>query len=456
MSLGKRTNSSLGVGVVGAAGYVGLVTSVGLAAVGHRVIGVDVNEEAVAGLQNGVSPIHEEGLLPALQATTRSGRLRFTTSLAEALPPVDVIFIAVGTPSREDGHADLSQVIAVAENLALHLDKYMVVVVKSTVPVGTVELVRSVLGRRKREGEDFDIVANPEFLREGKGLVDFFHPDRIVVGASSQRALSVVRTLYEPILNRTVPGGDSGDRREPVPLVETDVASAQMIKYAANSFLAMRISFINEIAAFCDRFGSDVHEVARGLGFDARIGPAYLDAGLGFGGPCLEKDLRALIRIAEETRYEPRLLRAVLDRNEQQLREIVAKIKGAVGYLLYGRIVAVFGRAFKAGTNDLRNSLALRLIAELEREGALVRSYDPLAALPGDASGGGHSVDDPYEAVERADVLVIATEWPEFRELDYTRIRSRMAQPAIVDARNLLDARVMRGLGYRYVGVGVK
>jgi UDPglucose 6-dehydrogenase len=456
MTVEGREYQPMDVCVVGAAGYVGLITSVGLAAIGHRVVGVDVNDGAIASLQQGTSPIYEDGLAPVLEAALHSGRLRFTTDLAAGLESAQLIFVAVGTPSREDGQADLSQVIHVTERLAQYVREYVVVVVKSTVPVGTVELVRSILGREKREGEGFDIVANPEFLREGKGLVDFFHPDRIVVGASSARARAAMRALYQPILDRRVDWGRPEAKAGPVPLVETDVASAQMIKYAANSFLAMRISFINEIAALCDRVGSDIREVARGLGYDPRIGPAYLQAGLGFGGPCLEKDLRALIRIAEETRYEPRFLRAILERNEQQLREVVARIKEAVGYLLYRRIVAVYGRAFKAGTNDLRNSLAMRLIADLEREGAIVRSYDPLAPLSNGQGGGERVAEDPYETVAQADALVIATDWPEFRDLDYARIRGQMAQPCIVDARNLLDAGNMRDLGFRYMGIGVK
>jgi UDPglucose 6-dehydrogenase len=444
-----QSRETLNVCVIGAAGYVGLVTSVGLAAIGHRVVGIDVNESAVEQLRRGTSPIYEEGLDDLLSTTTSAGQLTFSSGLAEAVPSADVVLIAVGTPSRDDGHADLSQVIQVAEDLAQHIDRYKVVVVKSTVPIGAVELVRSILARQRREGEEFDIVANPEFLREGKGLTDFFHPDRIVVGASSERALGLMRRLYGPILQPAAGNGGGAA------LVETDLSSAQMIKYAANSFLAMRISFINEIASLCERFGADVREVARGLGYDPRIGRAYLEAGLGFGGPCLEKDLRALIRIAEETRYEPRLLRAILERNDQQIREIVAKIKESVGYLLYRRIIAVFGLTFKAGTDDVRNSLSLRLIKELEREGAIVRAYDPLATADG-ARPVESSVSDPYETVAGADVLVIATDWPEFRELQYGRIRSGMGQPSIVDARNLLDAQALRALGFRYVGVGVR
>lgn len=444
------------VSIIGGAGYVGLVTGVGLAALGYDVVCADANEARIAGLREGRPPIHESGIEPLLNDAIREGHLRFTTSLTEAVRHGQFVFIAVGTPSRDDGQADLSQVIQVAEELGECIDTYKVVVVKSTVPVGTVELVRSVLSRRNREGRDFDIVSNPEFLREGRGLQDFFDPDRVVIGTSSERARQLMSDLYGPIIGRhALPGISSNGDRPPVPVVETDVASAQMIKYAANAFLAMRISFINEVAGICERVGADVREVARGLGYDPRIGLAYLEAGLGFGGPCLEKDLQALLRLAEETKYEPRLLRAVLERNDQQIRELVGKVKELVGYLLYKRIVAVFGLAFKGGTNDVRNSVALRLIDSLEREGAIVHSYDPMAISDAAAARPqGVYMHDSYEAVEGADVLIIATDWPEFRQLNYEAIKARMAQPCIVDGRNLLDGGHMRALGFRYLGVG--
>lgn len=453
-----RTTKSLKVCVIGGAGYVGLITGVGLATMGHHVVAVDVNEPTVASLQSGTPSFYEDGLTEALRKCLDASRIRFTTRLAEAVREVEVILIAVGTPSKDDGHADLSQVIRVAEDLAEQIAGYKVVIVKSTVPVGTVELVRSILGRRRREGEEFDIVANPEFLREGRGLTDFFYPDRIVVGTSSARAREIMRILYEPVevgrqsrVGTTPPAPVSS-----VPVVETDLASAQMIKYASNSFLAMRISFINEIAAMCERVGADVREVTRGLGYDPRIGSSYLQPGLGFGGPCLEKDLRALIRIGEETRYEPRLLRSILERNEQQLREIVSKIKDVVGYLLYRRIVVVFGLAFKGGTSDVRNSPSLRLMEELEREGAVVRGYDPVVTSEALSLRPTWSYyQDPYEAVEGADGLVIATDWPQLRMLDYQLIGTRMSQRCVIDARNLLDPRAMRELGFRYAGVGV-
>ncbi len=444
--------------VIGGAGYVGLITGLGLAELGHHVISMDLDREHIQALQAGESPIYEEGLPALLQANLEAGRIRFVTDPAEAVGPSEVVFIAVGTPAREDGQADLSQVIQVAEDLTRFIDSYKLIVIKSTVPVGTVELVRSILSRKKRESVDFDIVSNPEFLREGKGLYDFFYPDRIVIGTDSEKARQILQELYGPIRARTAhpPLAECDPRpKDPVPFVETDIASAQMIKYASNAFLAARISFINEIAGLCERVGADIREVARGMGYDPRIGPDYLEAGLGFGGPCLEKDLRALLRIAESNNYEPRLLRAVLDRNDQQLNEMITKVKQLVGYLLYKKIIAVFGLTFKPGTNDVRNSLALRLIEQLEREGAILHAHDPLA-IPEARSllPTLRCFDDPYEAATHAEALVITTDWPQFRELDFERLKREMAKPCIVDGRNLLEPEELRRLGFSYRGVG--
>ena len=444
--------------VVGGAGYVGLVTGVGLAEIGHHVINIDVDEWHIRKLQEGESHIHEQGLDSLLRRNLDAGRLSFHTDLPTAMAASEIIFIAVGTPSQEDGQADLSQVIQVAEQIVRHIDLYKLIVIKNTVPVGTVELVLSILRREKQDGVHFDIVSNPEFLREGKGVYDFFYPDRIVIGASSEKAKGIMRAVYEPVIR----GGTSwlGEvaeprRAGPVPLVETDVASAQRVKYASNAFLATRISFINEIAGLCEKVGADVKEVVHGMGYDPRIGHAYLDAGLGFGGPCLEKDLRALIKIAESNGYEPRLSRAVLDRNERQVEEVVAKLKQLTGYLLYKKIVAVFGLAFKAGTNDIRNSLSTRVIDRLEKEGCIVQAHDPAAMSEALALKPQlRCYDDPYEAVQHADGLLVLTEWPSFNDLDYREIKARMAGSSIVDARNLLDAGALRELGFTYVGIG--
>ena len=379
------TPEPMNVTVIGGAGYVGFITGLGLAELGHRVVGVDIAADKVEMLRSGRSPIYEEGidLNEVLRRNLEAGRIAFTTDLAEGVRHGEIIFIAVGTPESKGGQADLSQVISVAENLLDYIDSYKVIVVKSTVPVGTVELVCDILKRRLREGEDFDIVANPEFLREGRGLYDFFNPTRIVIGARSDRARELMRNLYAPFLKpRTMndePRTTDYTPRTDTPLIETDIASAQMIKYASNAFLATRISFINEIASICEKVGADVKEVAKGMGYDPRIGHEYLEAGIGFGGPCLEKDLKALIKIAEASGYEPGLLRAVLEKNEHQVRQVIAKLKELVGYLLYRKVIAVFGLAFKPGTNDVRTSLSLRVIDLLLREGAIVRAHDPLA-----------------------------------------------------------------------------
>lgn len=446
--------------VVGGSGYVGFITGLGLAELGNSVINVDIDDDKVAMMNAGTSPIYEEDidLSEVLQKNLNAGRIEFTTDLQRGVKRAEVIFIAVGTPEKESGEADLSQVINVAEDLLKSIDNYKVIVMKSTVPVGTVELVCSILKREKVEGEDFDIVANPEFLREGKGLYDFFHPTRIVIGTNSEKARQTMRKLYAPFIGvitdvelRTL----NLELSTSVPLVETDIASAQMIKYASNTFLATRISFINEIASICEQIGADVKEVARGMGYDPRIGHEYLEAGIGFGGPCLEKDLKALIRIAENNDYEPRFLNAVLEKNEHQVRQVIAKLKELTGYLLYRKIIAIFGLAFKAGTNDVRTSLSLRVIDQLEKEGAIICAHDPLA-IP-EAKKIKPSIEyceDPYEAVHHADALLILTGWRGYRELKYEDIRDKMSSPNIIDGRNLLDLSQMQKLGFRYKGVG--
>ncbi|MEX2431074.1 MAG: nucleotide sugar dehydrogenase, partial [Dehalococcoidia bacterium] len=310
-----------------------------------------------------------------------------------------------------------------------------------------------------KEGEDFDVVSNPEFLREGRGLYDFMYPNRIVIGSLSQRASQVMKDLYAPLVDGSALWDEApppADREIPVPIVDTDLASAQMIKYACNAFLATRVSFINEIASLCERVGAQVGEVARGMGYDPRIGHSYLEAGIGFGGPCLEKDLHALIKIADTTGYDPQLLRAVMTRNDRQVEEIVIKLKAAAGYLLYRKVVAVWGTAFKGGTNDVRNSQALKVIEHIEAEGAEVHAYDPAA---NDATLAIHpsikTFDDPYEAVRHADALLVLTDWPEFKDLDMARVQQEMAVPVIVDGRNLLSPHAVTKIGIRYTGVGI-
>ena len=449
--------------VIGGAGYVGLITALGFAELGHHVCAIDISKDKVERLQAGKSPIYEDGvdIDNVLLKNLDSGRISFTTDFSHGIKHAEVIFVAVGTPQDKSGQADLSQVIEVAQNLLEEIGAYKVIAIKSTVPVGTVELVCDILNRKITEGKDYDIVANPEFLREGQGLYDFFHPARIVIGARTDRARGVMRELYSTFMTPATTGKKlhSGrlDPRAPVPYLETDIASAQMIKYASNAFLATRVSFINEIALICERVGADVGEVARGMGSDPRIGHDYLQAGIGFGGPCLEKDLSALTRIAEANDYEPKLLRAVREKNEAQVRHVLQKLKGALGYLLYGKVIAVFGLAFKPGTNDVRTSLSLRIIDLLTGEGAVVRAHDPVAIPEArELRPELEYYDDPYAALQGAHALLILSGWQQFKDLDVKKIKELMSSPYVIDGCNLLSKKNLRDLGFTYVGMGVQ
>jgi len=446
--------------VIGGAGYVGIVTGVCLSEAGHNVIAIDVDEARIQSLQEGHCPIYEEGIEPLLQKNIQKGRLSFTTDLRPAVEASEVVFIAVGTPSGADGQEDLSQFTSVTADLAACLDSYKVLAIRSTVTLAAVDLIREVLGRKAKEGQDFDIVANPEFLREGKGVRDFLFPDRIVIGTDSERAKAKVREVYDPIVKGKVSWvgfePDPG-RPLPIPVIETTLPAAQMIKYASNAFLASRISFINEVAGLCEKIGADVVDVIQGMGHDPRIGHAHLSPGPGFGGPCLEKDLRALISLSENNGHQPYVLRAVLERNECQVADVVGKLQKLSGESLDGKTVAVLGLAFKADTDDTRNSPAIKAIEILRAEGALVRAHDPVATkqcLPSDP--GVTFWEDPYEAVRGANGVIIMTEWPVFREMDFTRVKSEMATPCIVDSRNLLDAEQITALGFKYLGIGRK
>ena len=446
----------MNVCVIGGCGYVGLITGLGFARLGHRVVNVDIDAAKVTLLASGQSPIYEEGLEEALRQCLDSGNLHFTTEMAQGVPDAEVVFVAVGSPAQNDGSADLSQVSHVTEQLALALIGYTVMAIKSTMPVGTMELISGVLRTRKVEGRDFDLVVNPEFLREGRGLDDFFHPARIVLGTGSERARGVMRRLYAPFLD-----GAQAQHAAPVPmsrdvpLLETTIPNAQMVKYAANAFLATRLSFINEVAAVCEQVGADVLEVIKGLSHDPRIGGHYLQAGIGFGGPCLEKDLRALIQFSREHDYEPPFLQAVLERNNQQVRRVLEKLEGLVGPVLDQKRIALFGLAFKPGTNDVRTSLSLRIMTDLLEERAVVCAHDPVAISEGRRLKPQASYfEDPYQAAVDADALLLLTDWPQYRELDYAAIGAHMRARNVVDGWNALDRGRLESLGFRYCGVG--
>jgi UDPglucose 6-dehydrogenase len=427
--------------VIGGLGYVGLVTSAGLVELGHTVTVFDVDEARLARLRGGQMPFHEPGLPELLKRGFEGGRLRLATSLGDALRESRVVFIAVGTPARPDGETDLGQIIAAAEGLAKELTKPTIVAIKSTVPMGTGRVVKRILDAYGRvEGSDYELVAVPEFLREGNAVYDFLNPTRIVIGGQRPAARAEVRELFST---------------QNAPVIETTFEQALLIKYASNAFLAMRVSFANELAELCDEAGVDVLEVLHGMGHDNRIGKAYLSPGIGFGGPCLEKDLRSLIRIAEGTGYEPAFLRSILEKNEHQIRQTIRRGLDLLGSDLYARTVSVLGLAFKPGTSDVRNSLAVRIIDRLQRGGAKVRAHDPLANAEARHLLKGVAIfDDPYEAAKGGELVYVLNGCEEFKRLDLARLRAVVAAPNLVDGVNALNPAEARAAGFTYRGTG--
>jgi UDPglucose 6-dehydrogenase len=433
------------VAVIGT-GYVGLVTGACLADFGHTVTCVDSVAERVTSLHAGRIPFFEPGLAELVARNTTAGRLHFSTDLTAAAADSAVIFVAVGTPEGSNGAADMSQVEGVAEELAGCVRGYHVIVTKSTVPVGTGKWLADFMRRRVPAGVELDIVSNPEFLREGSAISDFMRPDRVVIGTTSERAAGLMRELYRPLyLIET-------------PMVVTDVESAEMIKYASNAFLAVKIGFINEVANLCERVGADVHVVAKGMGLDKRIGPKFLHPGPGYGGSCFPKDTRALAALGTQHDARQRIVEAAIDANVAQRTLLVAKLETALDGL-ENRRVAVLGLAFKPNTDDVREAPSLFVCRELARRGAIVSAYDPVAAAAAraalaDLAGAINFTNDAYEAARQADAVVIMTEWNEFRGLELERLHRVMSQPLIIDARNALDPGQAILAGFRYVGTG--
>ena len=424
-------------------GYVGLVSGVCFSDFGHDVVCVDKQAAKIEALQAGRVPIYEPGLDELLARNVFAGRLSFTLDLGAALKGADAVFIGVGTPTRRgDGHADLSYVYAAAAEIADNLDGYTVVVTKSTVPVGTNREVARIIRTRRPEAE-FDAASNPEFLREGAAIEDFMRPDRVVVGVDSNRAREVMAQIYRPLSLRNAP------------VIYTGLESAEMIKYAANAFLATKITFINEIAALCEKVGADVQAVAEGMGRDGRIGPKFLHAGPGYGGSCFPKDTSALARIGQEHASPMRIVETVMAVNDAVKRRMVQKVLDLCGGSVNGRLVTVFGVTFKPNTDDMRDSPALTIVPALVGGGATVRVVDPqgrregAALLPGVAW-----FDNPYEAAQGAEALVLLTEWNEFRGLDLSRLAAAMATPRLADLRNVYAPADARAAGFAYVSVG--
>ncbi len=421
-------------------GYVGLVTGTCFADLGNNVTCLDVDPNRVNNLKNGVMPIYEPGLEQLVKQNVQAGRLSFTMSYEEALKDAEYAFIAVGTPSGNDGEADLQYVRQAAERIADLVEHPILVINKSTVPVGTGDWVAEVIQKR-RAGKplEFSVVSNPEFLREGSAINDFMNPDRVVLGSEDRNAANRVASLYQP-LRCTV--------------MITDLRTAEMIKYASNAFLATRISFINEIGNMCEELGADVKEVALGMGYDKRIGHAFLDAGLGWGGSCFPKDVKALEHMAVLHGTQPQMLQAVMEINRNQRRRAVMKLRKALRSL-NDKTIGILGISFKPNTDDIRDAAALEIIHLLQNEGAHIRAYDPQAME--NAAKVLKNVtlcDNPYQVAEHADALILATEWNEFKQLDFAKVKTLMQQPVILDGRNLWDAATLKVLGFTYMGVG--
>jgi UDPglucose 6-dehydrogenase len=420
-------------------GYVGIVTAACFSDLGNRVIALDINEEKIEGLKRGEMPIYEPGLQELIERNVRSGRLTFTTSYSEGLDGSEFVFIAVGTPSGVDGEADLRYVASAAQSIAENMVESLIVVNKSTVPVGTGDWVADIIQRHQATPIPFSVVSCPEFLREGSAISDFMQPHRTVLGSLEREAADMVAQLHLPLR---------------APIVITDLRTAEMIKYASNAFLATKISFINEIANICEALGADVKEVAAGMGYDSRIGPYFLDAGLGYGGSCFPKDVKALAYMAAEKGRHPQLLHAVMEINDDRRPMAICRIQEMLGSLA-GKKIGLLGLSFKPNTDDMRDAPAITLADVLLTEGAEVRAYDPVAmTIASPLLPSVEMCEDPYTLAEGCDALMVVTDWNEFKQLDLNRIRDIMKNPAIFDGRNIYDPHQLAELGFDYRGVG--
>jgi len=431
----------LDIAVIGT-GYVGLVTGAGLADFGNAVICCDIDERKIDALNRGAIPIYEPGLDTIVARNVSEGRLRFTTDLADAIRSSRAIFIAVGTPPKPDGSADLRYVEEVARTIAGHMNGPKLVITKSTVPIGTGRMIEKILAESE-SGHKGSVLSNPEFLREGSAIEDFMKPDRVVIGASDAESVELMKEIYAPLHSLEIP------------FVVTNVESSELIKYAANGFLATKISFINEIAVLCELLGADVQDVARGIGLDSRIGPKFLQAGPGFGGSCFPKDTSAMADIARRYGYDFQIIEAVLRVNGAIKERMVGKVADALDGDVRGKTIGILGLAFKPETDDMRDSPTIPLIRGLQREGAIVRAYDPQAIENSRSMFENVTFcRDAYETAEGCDALVIATEWNEFRALNLGRVRKLLRQPVVIDLRNVYDPQRMRAEGFQYVSVG--
>jgi len=446
----------MNISVIGT-GYVGLVTGACFAEIGNNVICVDNDEEKIEGLKKGKMPIYEIDLEDMVNRNVNRGRLSFSISIKEGVKKSQVIFIAVGTPPRENGEADLSSVERVCREIAKNMDEYKLIVEKSTVPVQTGQWIKRTFKMHNID-VDFDIASNPEFLREGSAVNDFLNPDRIVIGVETKRAADILKELYLPIINHNFNSSEefSSNDFKPVPLLVTNLESAEIIKHASNSFLATKISFINAIADICERAGADVEKVAEGMGYDRRIGSSFLKAGVGFGGFCFPKDLQAFISIADKFNYDFALLKEVNKINENRPLLLIKKVEEAL-WIIRDKTVGILGLSFKPNTDDMRFAPSIKIIQLLQREGARIKAYDPEAMEKAKKIFKNiEYAKNPYQVAEGSDALVIVTEWDEFKNMDLKRIKGLLNQPIIIDGRNIFEPEKMRKLGFVYKSVGRK
>jgi UDPglucose 6-dehydrogenase len=429
------------IGIIGT-GYVGLVTGACFAEFGLFVTCVDKDEKKIQALKKGIIPFYEPGLAELVKRNVTRGRLKFTTKVGKAIESSLVIFIAVGTPRRGDGSADMKYVEEVAREIAKHMHDYKVIITKSTVPVGTGEKLKEIISANLKEQTDFDVVSNPEFLREGSAIEDFMRPNRVVIGATSQQAIAIMKDLYKPLYLIESP------------FVITNIETAELIKYASNSFLATKISFINEMANLCEAVGADIHMVAKGMGLDQRIGPKFLHPGPGYGGSCLPKDTNALLKMAEEHNVSLGIVDAAIKANEKQRDCMVKKIHDAMGELK-GKTIAILGLSFKPNTDDIRDAPSLAIIRKLLNEKAKIRAFDPVSMKEAERIiPEVKYCKDPYDTVKGVDAVVIVTEWNEFRNLDLDRIKSLLKSTFFFDLRNIYDTQKMKEKGFQYYSVG--
>lgn len=428
------------VSVIGT-GYVGLATATVFSELGNEVIGADIDKDKIDKLNKGIMPIFEPGLKELVERNMKEKRLRFTHENSIAINHGDIIFICVGTPPKVTGETDLKYVEAVAKEIAQTMNSYKIIVHKSTVPVETGEKVKKIIQENVKQDVNFDVVSNPEFLREGTAIKDTMEPDRIIIGADSEKAIEMMKNLYSPIK---------------APLIITDIRSAELIKHASNAFLATKISFINAVAQICELSGANVDKVAEGMGYDKRIGRAFLNAGIGYGGFCFPKDIQAFIKIAGEYGYDFQLLKATRNINQEQKQNFVKKVKGILKDL-NGKKIGILGLSFKPNTDDMRFAPSIYVINELQKEGAKIKAYDPEAMEKAKSVLNGiEFCKDPYEVSKNSDVLLILTEWNEFKELDLKKIKSLMKNPLIIDGRNIYNPENMKKEGFSYISIGRK